>query len=449
MKKSKFQIKQNFQQFDKMPKIKKQIGLFLQFCNWKPFALIIVGTIIATAIPLYYLSRTKADKQQPLVASTEQKAVTALGRLEPEGEVINLSAPTTFEEARVEQLLVEEGEWVRPKQVLAILDNRDRAMAQLEQSEKEVAVAQARLEQVKSGAETGEIAAQKAVVARLEKELFQEEKAQEAKIAGLEAKFLREQDVQQARLTSLQAELNNAVTECQRYETLFREGAMAASTRDTKCLASQTAQERFKEAEAAKNQTIETLQEQLNETQANESKSLDSLSQQVVEAQAILDSIQQVRPEDVKVAQIEVESALAAAKKARQELDLAYVRTFGEGKVLKIHAYPGELIGSEGLVELGQTDRMYAVAEVYETSIDKVRPGQKATISSKFGGFTGELQGVVENVGWKIGKRDILDTDPAANVDVRVMEVKIKIDPEDSRKVANLTNLQVKVAIEI
>jgi HlyD family secretion protein len=92
---------------------------------------------------------------------------------------------------------------------------------------------------------------------------------------------------------------------------------------------------------------------------------------------------------------------------------------------------------------------MYAVAEVYETNIGKVRIGQKATISSEYGGFTGELQGAVENVGLKIGKRNILDTDPAANVDVRVMEVKIKINPEDSQKVTDLTNLQVKVSIHI
>ncbi|MDJ0796954.1 MAG: ABC exporter membrane fusion protein [Calothrix sp. MO_167.B12] len=432
-----------------MQKTQKQGSLLLKLPNWKLIALIAVGATIAITIPTYYFLNTKTVKQQPLVASTKPKAVTALGRLEPKGEVINISAPSSLEGARVEQLLVKKGEWVKAGQVIAILDRRDRLKAQLKQSQKQVAAAQARLDQVKSGAKEGEIKAQKAVIARLEKELFQERKAQQAKISGLRAKFFREQDVQQAKLSSLQAELNNAVRECQRYETLFQQGAVAASIRDTKCLASKTSNEHFKEAEAAKNQTIETLQEQINETQASRSKSLDSLSQQIVEAKATLQRIQQVRPEDVKVAQAEIDSAIAAVKKAQQELDLAYIRTFREGKILKVHAYPGEVIDAQGVVELGQTNQMYAVAEVYETNIGKVRPGQKATINSEFGGFTGELQGIVEDVGLKIGKRNILDTDPAANVDVRVMEVKIQINSEDSQKVKNLTNLQVKVSIHI
>ena len=432
-----------------MQKIQKQASLLFKLANWKLIALIGVGAIIAITIPTYYFLNTKTVKQQPLVPSTEPKAVTALGRLEPKGEVINISAPSTLEGARVKQLLVKEGEWVKAGQVLAILDSRDRLEAQLKLSQKEVAVAQARLEQVKSGAKKGEIEAQKAVITRLEKELFQERKAQEAKIAGLKARFFREQDVQQAKLSSLQAELNNAVIECQRYETLLKEGAVATSTRDSKCLASKTSSKGFKQAQAAKNQIIETLQEEINETQASRSQSLDSLLQQIVEAKATLQGIQQVRPEDIKVAQTEVGKAIAAVKKAQQEFDLAYVRTFREGKILKIHAYPGEVINSEGLVELGQTNQMYAVAEVYETNIGKIRPGQKATITSEFGGFTGKLQGIVEHVGLKIGKRNILDTDPAANVDVRVMEVKIQINSEDSQKVTNLTNLQVKVSIHI
>lgn len=42
----------------------------------------------------------------------------------------------------------------------------------------------------------------------------------------------------------------------------------------------------------------------------------------------------------------------------------------------------------------------------------------------------------------------MLDTDPVADVDARVVEVKIRLHPEDSQKVANLTNLQVNVVIE-
>jgi len=88
---------------------------------------------------------------------------------------------------------------------------------------------------------------------------------------------------------------------------------------------------------------------------------------------------------------------------------------------------------------------MYAVAEVYETDIGKVKVGQKATISSEV--FKGEITGTVDRVGLRIAKNDILGTDPAAKTDVRVIEVKIRLN--DSSKVSGLTNLQVKVKISV
>jgi HlyD family secretion protein len=51
----------------------------------------------------------------------------------------------------------------------------------------------------------------------------------------------------------------------------------------------------------------------------------------------------------------------------------------------------------------------------------------------------------VVDVGRQIGKKAVLNTDPVDKVDTRVIEVKIRLD--DSKKVAALTNLQVKVVI--
>ena len=103
------------------------------------------------------------------------------------------------------------------------------------------------------------------------------------------------------------------------------------------------------------------------------------------------------------------------------------------------------MISDKGIVELGRTEQMYVSAEVYETDIYRVKLGQKATITSQ--GFPGQLQGTVEEIGLAIGKKDILGTDPVADVDARVVEVKVRLAPDSSQKVANLTNLQVKVII--
>ena len=90
---------------------------------------------------------------------------------------------------------------------------------------------------------------------------------------------------------------------------------------------------------------------------------------------------------------------------------------------------------------------MTVIAEVAEDSIGRVRLGQNVTVTSDNGAFGGELKGTVTEIGRKIGKKDVLNTDPAADTDARVVEVKITLIPEDSQKVAGLTYAKVVVNI--
>ena len=376
-----------------------------------------VGAALATGtVTLYSLSRFQTPKQSPAptpkVSASAVRAITALGRLEPEGEVIHLSAPASTERtSRVDQLLVKQGDKVRTGQVIAILDSRDRLTAALKQAKQQVKVAQARLAQVKAGAKTGEITAQKATISRLEAESRGQIAAQKATIARLSA------------------ELRNAETEFRRYQQLYQSGAISASNIDSKRL------------------TVETIQEQINEAKATLNRIVKASSQQTNEAKATLNRIAEVRSVDVQAAQAEVDSAITAVERAKADLNLAYVRTPINGQILKIHTRPGEVVGDKGIAELGRTNQMYVVAEVYETDVGKVRLGQGATITSK--AFAGKLRGNIAQVGLQIDKKDVLNTDPAADVDARVVEVKIRLNPEDSKLVAGLTRLQVKVAIDI
>ena len=79
---------------------------------------------------------------------------------------------------------------------------------------------------------------------------------------------------------------------------------------------------------------------------------------------------------------ISVNKLAASVKQAKAEHDLTYVKSPIEGKVLKVHPKAGEVVPTSGIVEIGKTSQMYVVAEVYQTDIDKVRVGQKATITS-------------------------------------------------------------------
>ena len=101
-------------------------------------------------------SKTAIAKQEA------SKAVTALGRLEPLGEVIKISAPSTQGgKGTLAQLLVKEGDKVQRGQVIAVLDNRQRLEAAFVRAQEDVKVSQANLGKVKAGAKQGEINAQK------------------------------------------------------------------------------------------------------------------------------------------------------------------------------------------------------------------------------------------------------------------------------------------------
>jgi len=492
--------------------------------------LVVLGAIATGALSLYILINSRSTLGEKFFSTPEtlpplisDKSVSGLGRIEPKGETIKLSArggqgmgqPSD----KLQELFVEVGDRVREGQVIAILDSRDRLLQALEVAKQQVKIAQANLDKVKAGTRTGDIDAQQAEIARLKAQIPRELEAQQAAIARLqaqrrgddltqeaaiarleaqlkgdiaaqeaaiqrlEAELEGNVQAQQATLDRLNAELENAQTEYWRHEQLYREGAISQSLFDTKRLAVQTGEERLKEADAVLQEMLTTGREKINEAQVtltrimqtgnkqieeakanlerikttsnaeiaqaqtNFKRILETGNEQVNQASSILNSLMEVRPVDITVAQAEVDRAIAAVSQAQVDLDQTYIKSPINGRVLDIFTRPGELISNDGIVEIGETEQMYVVAEIYETDISQVRLGQRATITSD--AIASELEGTVAEIGWKIGKRDILDTDPTADVDVRVVEVKIRLDPEDSEKVSGLTNSQVEVKIDI
>ncbi|MBW4613310.1 MAG: ABC exporter membrane fusion protein [Desmonostoc vinosum HA7617-LM4] len=398
-------------------KINKQ-SLFPSNLRWL-VALGITCTIAIGAGVLYLTRATVATKRPAVVPQITQSAtpkVNALGRLEPADDVIKVSAPTNpsfGSGSRVVKLLVKQGSQVKSQQVIAILDNRDRLQASLIEAQKQVQVAQSRLAQVKAGAKFGELV------------------AIQANVKNLQAELDGDIQTQQATIARLNAELQNAETEFRRNQALYKEGAIAASTLDSRKLALRTAQEQLNSAKADLNRTQRTL------------------SAKIQEAKATWEKTAEVRPTDIATAQAEVNSAAATVEKMRAELDLAYVRAPKAGQILQIHTRPGETVGNDGIVELAQTDQMYVVAEIYESDIAKIRSGQTANITSSSNAFSNKLIGTIEQIGLKVAKKDVLDSDPTAATDARVIEVKIRLDKPTSRQVARFTNLQVNVEIDL
>ena len=400
-----------------------------------------VAALLATSAAALYSFRFSATPPEPQATQAqipEIETVTALGRIEPKGEVIELSPPPTLGTAKVAQLLVKEGDLVQKGQAVAILDNQIRRLADVEQAQKAVQVAQANLAVVQAGAKTGEIEAQRATVERLQAQLQGDIAVNQAKVARLQAQRQGEGQAQAATVERLQAELTNAQSEFERYRQLAQAGAISASDLDQRRLTLDTARERLLEAQATDSKTLNTLAQQIREAQAIAEQTKAVLTQQIQEEKANLDRVAEVRYVDVQQGQAEVEQAKASLNQAQADLALSSVNAPLASQVLKVHTRPGESVGDEGILDLGQTDQMIIVAEVSESDINRVRLGQQAVVTSESSAFEGKLEGTVSQIGLQIGKNDVLDTDPAADVDTRVVEVNILLTPEASHRVASL-----------
>jgi HlyD family secretion protein len=151
---------------------------------------------------------------------------------------------------------------------------------------------------------------------------------------------------------------------------------------------------------------------------------------------AISDSVRDEWETRVRVGEARLHEARAGLARARVHSPI-------DGRVIRVHARESERVGEEGIVELGRVDHMFAIAEVYETDVGRVRVGQPAVVTSPV--LAAPLTGKVDWINLQVAKQDKLGTDPAARKDARVVEVEIRLD--DSATAAAYTNLEVEVEI--
>ena len=399
-----------------------------------------IGTIT------YVLTQAKPNAAPVVSQAPTTLRVSALGRLQPESEILKLAAPLELDGDRVSELQVKEGDRVNRNQIIAVLDSQSRLSDEVQQAREQVKLAQAKLAQVRAGAKDGEINAQGSTIDRLNAQQSGDLEAQRESLAKLEAQEIGDRNVQAATIAKLNAELKNARAEFQRYESLKTSGAVSQSLLDSKRLAVETAQQQVNEAIAIGTRTNSTNDRLIREARAVLTRTEETGETQVSEARAKLSSITEVRPVEVQVAQAEVKTMIAALKRAETALEKAYIRAPIAGQILKIYTRIGEKQSTKGIAELAQTDKMVAIAEVYQTDIEKVRTGQNVRITSP--AFTGELQGTVSQIDRQVSQQKVFSNQPGENLDRRIIEVKIRIQDSDRPRISGLTNLQVQTLIE-
>jgi HlyD family secretion protein len=210
----------------------------------------------------------------------------------------------------------------------------------------------------------------------------------------------RKLDAQNSVIARYRAELAQAEVELRRYSQLFAQGASSAETRDRRATLLSTAQANLDQAIADR----ETLAAELAESRATLARD-------------------------------------------RAELAKATIRAPFAGTVFKINAYPGDKVGDDGLLEMGDSSRMGVIAEVYQTDRAGILVGQRVTISAD--GFAGKtIDGQVVEIARQVSRQTVFSGQAGENLDRRVFEVKIGLAPE-AAAIASLTNyLQVNVLFE-
>lgn len=156
-------------------------------------------------------------------------------------------------------------------------------------------------------------------------------------------------------------------------------------------------------------------------------------------------SEQDLEQRRLRVLEVEQQLVQARAQLRREyvRLPLTELRAPFDGTVLDIHARTGERPGEKGVLELASSAGVEAVLEVYESDIGRIRPDQTVEMRSENGGFTGRLIGRVMRIDPVVRQRAVLSTDPTANTDARIVEVRVSLNPVDADRVRRLLGLKL------
>ena len=361
--------------------------------------LLIAGRAFLTARAKRQAAELEANRPLPV-----QEKVAALGRVEPAGGVIEVAAS---EQGVLSEMKVSAGQTVTQGQTLAILDLYEVRLAQRDFAQSQLTEAQQQL-----------AAQQQLSDARIQEAGTRLDQVDLPQAQAVQA--------QAAEIRDLRSQLDLARIDLDRFESLAAEGAIAQQQLDRQ------------RAEVTQiQQRIDAAQAKLTQLDAARSADMSNADAQLSAAEANA----ALAEANAGVLSAERNLALAEAQLAR-----TIIRSPINGQVIEVFVDPGERVGEQAVLSVGNTRTMQVVAEVYETDVGLVEVGQRAEIRSRNGAFDEALTGTVQDIALQIFKNDILDDDPAANADARVVEVDIVVDQPEV--IDTLTNLQVDVVID-
>jgi HlyD family secretion protein len=372
--------------------------------------------------------REQSDETDSRVNHTSSpRRVVALGRLEPAGGVISISALPGEKLKRLADGVVE-GSTVSAGAELARTDSFDlrqthvdaadlKLNAARKQRESEIGAAKAQVEQALAGQAQAEAK-------------YQEALAQQEQLENLaEAASIAEDDL--AQLEKLQATDPELVTD-QQIRRRRNAAARARSEYDAAAASYPHALEAARRAADAATANVKLARQNLATAEALDQTALAEMEKRIAE-------------------ETRNQSILSAPKVEGGSTEFT---------VLRVLMQPGEFVTQLPVMEIGDLSKMVAVAEVYEADAKELAVGQSATIRSpafggKFSDGAGEgqggIRGTVTRIGTTVGNPELTNRNPLAPADRSVVEVRVAIDPADAAataEAARRVGLQVTVEFD-
>lgn len=272
------------------------------------------------------VATSSAPSQSVTVAQVTSESVNR--RLDATGSVAAFEMSPVLSQAtglQIQQVLVEEGQVVKAGQLLARLDDSV-LQAQLSQAQASVAQAEARLAELRAGSRSEEIARAKETV-----------RSAESAVAAAES------------------DLELAQTRVDRNKILQAEGAIARDRLD----------EVYNQERSSRSQ-LEQAQARLREA-----------NQQLAQLQA------GPRREVITQAEAQLAQAKAQVQSTIAQLNNTRIVAPVSGKIAERNARVGDVTsGSQTLFNIIENGRLELIANVPETQLPQIQPGQSVTITS-------------------------------------------------------------------
>tara|TARA_Y100001978_G_scaffold7822_1_gene6574 strand:+ start:544 stop:1455 length:912 start_codon:yes stop_codon:yes gene_type:complete len=156
-------------------------------------------------------------------------------------------------------------------------------------------------------------------------------------------------------------------------------------------------------------------------------------------------SIVLLKQKEDELLKLEKQKIINIAEKKSVEIDLfnSTLRSPIDGYILSINTRAGERSNSEGILEIGASQKMQALIEVYESDIDRVFLNQKVELISENGGFEETLIGKVIRINLQVKQRKVLSTDPTGDADARIIKVLVDLEDESIQLVKSFAGMKV------